>query len=315
MPSGDIPVDRRGARHRGPARRVRAQPGHARRPGVRRRAAAAGIPVGDYNGRDRGGPAGVVSLLQTTTKRRQAVQHLPRLPRGRGGDAAEPDGRHAAPRRPGCVLEGEPGTLRATGVEYVSADGDTAVLEAGSEVILSAGAVGSPQLLHAVGHRPARRTSESLGVDCLRRRARGGPAPQGPPAAGPDVPGTRARRLDGEHRRVAMGPDALRAPAGPLPADPADDATLPPELAGAQGRGRAPARRVVRRPATGWCRRRFTTRAPGCRPGSATSTPTTRRSAIFACGYNADIWNACLRVDATEYFADPASTCRRRPRT
>ena len=29
---------------------------------------------------------------------------------------------------------------------------------------------------------------------------------------------------------LAMGPDALRAPAGPLPADPAEDANLPPEL-------------------------------------------------------------------------------------
>jgi choline dehydrogenase len=29
---------------------------------------------------------------------------------------------------------------------------------------------------------------------------------------------------------VAMGPDALQALAGPLPADPADDASLPPEL-------------------------------------------------------------------------------------
>ena len=28
---------------------------------------AVGIPEGDYNGRDRGGPAGLVSLLQTTT--------------------------------------------------------------------------------------------------------------------------------------------------------------------------------------------------------------------------------------------------------
>src|SRR5262249_23886105 len=29
---------------------------------------------------------------------------------------------------------------------------------------------------------------------------------------------------------LAMGPDALRGPAGPLPADPAEDANLPPEL-------------------------------------------------------------------------------------
>src|SRR4051794_23657542 len=40
-------------------------------------AAAAGIPVGDYNGRDRGGPAGVVSLLQTNTRdgKRSSTYH------------------------------------------------------------------------------------------------------------------------------------------------------------------------------------------------------------------------------------------------
>ena len=40
-------------------------------------AVAAGIPRGDYNGRDRGGPAGVVSLLQTTTRsgKRSSTYH------------------------------------------------------------------------------------------------------------------------------------------------------------------------------------------------------------------------------------------------
>ena len=40
-------------------------------------AVAAGIPVGDYNGRDRGGPDGVVSLLQTTTRdgKRSSTYH------------------------------------------------------------------------------------------------------------------------------------------------------------------------------------------------------------------------------------------------
>src|SRR5437660_8722353 len=40
-------------------------------------AVAAGIPRGDYNGRDRGGPAGVVSLSQTTTRggRRSSTYH------------------------------------------------------------------------------------------------------------------------------------------------------------------------------------------------------------------------------------------------
>ena len=40
-------------------------------------AVAAGIPAGDYNGRDRGGPDGVVSLLQTTTRegKRSSTYH------------------------------------------------------------------------------------------------------------------------------------------------------------------------------------------------------------------------------------------------
>ena len=40
-------------------------------------AVAAGIPAGDYNGRDRGGPDGVVSLLQTSTRdgKRSSTYH------------------------------------------------------------------------------------------------------------------------------------------------------------------------------------------------------------------------------------------------
>ena len=40
-------------------------------------AVAAGIPLGDYNGRDRGGEDGVVSLLQTTTRdgKRSSTYH------------------------------------------------------------------------------------------------------------------------------------------------------------------------------------------------------------------------------------------------
>jgi choline dehydrogenase len=40
-------------------------------------AVAAGIPRGDYNGCDRGGPNGVVSLLQTTTRagKRSSTYH------------------------------------------------------------------------------------------------------------------------------------------------------------------------------------------------------------------------------------------------
>ena len=45
------------------------------------------------------------------------------------------------------ILEGGPEQLRATGVEYVTADGATAVVQAAKEVVLSAGAVGSPHIL------------------------------------------------------------------------------------------------------------------------------------------------------------------------
>ena len=57
-------------------------------------AVAAGIPRGDYNGRDRGGPAGVVSLPRRSRRDGQAVEHLSRVPRRRGRAPAEPDDHH-----------------------------------------------------------------------------------------------------------------------------------------------------------------------------------------------------------------------------
>ena len=57
-------------------------------------AVAAGIPRGDYNGRDRGGPAGVVSLLQTTTRagKRSSTYHA--FLEGDSRTAAEPHDHH-----------------------------------------------------------------------------------------------------------------------------------------------------------------------------------------------------------------------------
>ena len=57
-------------------------------------AVAAGIPRGDYNGRDRGGAAGVVSLSQTIDTARQAVEHLSRVSGRRARTAAQPDDHH-----------------------------------------------------------------------------------------------------------------------------------------------------------------------------------------------------------------------------
>jgi choline dehydrogenase-like flavoprotein len=106
---------------------------------------------------------------------------------------------------------------------------------------------------------------------------------------------------------VAMGPDALRAPAGPLPADPADDAALPPDLAALKSE--------AERQLAEW----FTTgrglvssslydAAAWLSTGLGDAHTHDAQIAIFACGYNADIWRGCLRVDPNEYFADPATT-------
>ena len=95
-------------------------------------------------------------------------------------------------------------------------------------MILSAGAVGSPQLLLLSGIGP-RKELEAVGISCA--------------VDSPDV---------GKHLKdhiqvplffhssssgvpisqvaISMGPAALRQPAGPLPADPAEDANLPAEL-------------------------------------------------------------------------------------
>ena len=64
------------------------------------------------------------------------------------------------------LLEGSPGQLAATGVEYRTAAGEIAYAFARKEVILSAGAVGSPHLLLLSGIGP-RRELEAAGVPCL----------------------------------------------------------------------------------------------------------------------------------------------------
>ena len=265
-------------------------------------AVATGIPLGDYNGRDRGGPGGVVSLFQTTTRqgKRSSTYHA-----FLEGDVEQ---------RPNLTLitkaqatrvlfAGEPGAGRATGVEYVTADGATEVIDASREVILSAGAVGSPQLLMLSGVGP-REHLESLGIDCLVDAPEVGrhlkdhlqlglmfPAP----GLGVSMAGMG----------VAMGPDALRAPAGPLPADPADDASLPPELQGLKAE--------AERQLTEW----FTTgsglassslydASAWLSTGLGDEHTHDAQIAMFVCGYNVDIWDTCLHVDAAEYFDDAA---------
>src|SRR6185503_4872503 len=127
-------------------------------------AEAAGIPRGDYNGRNRGGANGVVSLLQTNTRQgRRSSTYRAFL---QGDAESRPNLRIiTGAQATRVILEGSPGKLEAKGIEYVTSTGEIRVALATREVILSAGAVGSPHLLLLSGIGP-RRELEAIGVSC-----------------------------------------------------------------------------------------------------------------------------------------------------
>ncbi|MGI8835715.1 MAG: GMC family oxidoreductase [Pyrinomonadaceae bacterium] len=126
---------------------------------------AAGIPRGDYNGRNRGGPTGVVSLVHTNTRQGKRtstyraflegeVERRPNLTIITGAQA----------RR--VLLDDSSGPIEVKGIEYRNARGELSTVFANKEVILSAGAVGSPHLLLLSGIGPQNEL-ESVGVQCL----------------------------------------------------------------------------------------------------------------------------------------------------
>jgi choline dehydrogenase len=264
-------------------------------------AVAAGIPRGDYNGRDRGGPYGVVSLLQTTTRdgKRSSTYHA--FLEGEAEQRPNLDvicGAHVTR----VILDGGPGELRAAGVEYRTPDGETAVARAAKEVVLSAGAVGSPHILMLSGVGP-KRELEAVGVPCHLDAPDVGKHLKDHLQVGLVYPAPGAG-VSMSQMGLSMGPDALRAPAGPLPADPADDDGLPEELRELKAEAE---RRVTEWATTGhglvssslyeasaW----FST-------GLGDDQTHDAQLAVFVCGYNADIWQRCLRVDPSEYFDDP----------
>jgi choline dehydrogenase len=191
-------------------------------------AEAAGIPRGDYNGRDRLNPAGVSSAHQTNTRkgRRSSTYHAYL----EGEAEARPNltvitGAHVMR----VVIEGEGDALTATGVDYRDAAGVAHTVHASREVILSAGAIGSPHLLMLSGIGP-RRELEAAEIVCrhelpdVGKHMRDHPfVPMTFHAPGIGVPLNEIG--------LSMGPDVLRAPEGPLPADPAEDVHLIGDLA------------------------------------------------------------------------------------
>jgi choline dehydrogenase len=300
QPSGDIVVDPDAHNTQGPLGvSVRTPVVPAAQQFVEA-ASAVGIPAGDYNGRDRGGPAGVSSLFQTTTKegRRSSTYHA--FLEGVMDERANLTViTHAHARR--VLFEGQGDSLRAVGVEYHDADGTIHQVHAATEVIVSAGAIGSPQLLLLSGVGPAAELAE-VGIDCVVDLPDVGKhlkdhlhAGMFFPAPGVGVSMTEVA--------ISLGPDTLRAPAGPLPADPADDADLPPELAGLK----AEAERRLGEWATtgrGLASSSLYDAVAFFSTGLGDDHTHDAQIGFLVCGYTHEIWRQVFRIDPDEFFED-----------
>jgi len=301
-PSGDIVVDADAHSTEGPLGVSVRAPVLAGAQDFVDAAVAAGIPRGDYNGRERGGPDGVVSLLQSTTRdgKRSSTYHA--FLEGEAEQRPNLEvicGAHVTR----VILEDTPGGLQATGVEYRNDDGTTAVARADAEVVLCAGAVGSPHILMLSGVGP-RRELDAVGVPCRLDAPDVGKHLKDHLQVGLlyPAPGTGVSM---SRMAVAMGPNALRAPAGPLPADPADDGELPEQLQALK----AEAERQVTEWATTGHGLASSSLYDACAwfsTGLGDDHTHDAQLGFFSCGYNDDIWRRCLRVDPAEYFDDPA---------
>jgi choline dehydrogenase len=263
-------------------------------------AEAAGIPRGDYNGRERGGAAGVASLAQTSTRQGKRASTYRAFLQGE------------AERRPNLtiitgaqatriVLEDRPGGIEAKGVEYRTASGETRVATARKEVILSAGAVGSPQLLLLSGIGPQREL-ESIGVSCVVDSPHVGkhlkdhiqvPLFFSAPGVGVSM----------QEVALSMGPSVLRHPTGPLPADPLADETMPADL---QALKHEAERRLAEWATTG-CGLVASSLYDACAwfsTGLGDHHSHDAQLAFFASGCNYELWHFCLNVDTAQYFDD-----------
>ena len=247
----------------------------------------------------------MVSLLQTTTRdgKRSSTYHAflegeaevrPNLDVICGAQVTR------------VVLDGDGGDgglggLRAAGVEYRTADGTTAIARAAKEVVLSAGAVGSPHVLMLSGIGP-RAEIEAAGVTCrvdapdvgkhLKDHLQVGLLYQAP---GTGISMTQMG-LSSCPTRCGRPPAAARRPGRRH--------GLPEELQAIKAEAE---RRITEWATTGrglvssslydacaW----FST-------GLGDDHTHDAQLGFFVCGYNDTIWQSCLRVDPADYFEDP----------
>jgi choline dehydrogenase len=263
-------------------------------------AVAAGIPHGDYNSRDRGGAAGVVSLGQSTTRRGKRSSTYQAFLEG------EPERRPNLTIITGAqatrvIVESAAGQSTAGGIEYRTAAGEMHTAYAGKEVILSAGAIGSPHLLLLSGIGP-RHELAAVGVPCVVDAPHVGKhlkdhlmVPLFFPAPGIGV--------TMHEIALSMGPAALRGPGGPLPADPGEDAHLSADL---QALKQEAERRLSEWETTG-------RGLPASSLADAVAFWSTglgdthshdAQIILFATAGNDDLVRLCLNIDTARYFDD-----------
>ncbi|WP_375429344.1 GMC family oxidoreductase [uncultured Sphingomonas sp.] len=265
-------------------------------------AASTGMTHGDYNGRDRLDPAGVTSLFQTSTRggRRSSTYHAYLAGEAEArANLTIVTGAHATH----VVLDDEDG-LRATGVEYRDVDGNVQVVNAAYEVILSGGAVGSPHLLMLSGIGP-RRELEAAGVRCRLDNPHVGRHLKDHLQCGMffAAPGIGMSLTE---VAISVGPDALRAPAGPLPADPADDADLPDALLALKAEAE---RRLGEWAATGHgvASSSLYDAVAFCSTGLGDKHSHDAQIAFIPCTYDLGLYENQLNIDLTKLSADAAT--------
>lgn len=263
-------------------------------------AGAVGLQPGDYNGRDRLSPEGVASPFQTTTKdgRRSSTFHAYLEPAMDRENLTIVTG--ALVER--IVLEADGDAVRATGVVYRTEQGALETVVAGTEVVLCAGTIGSPHLLKLSGVG-ARDELAAAGVECLV-----------------DLPDVGRHLKDHLHTplmfaadgigetmteiAMSLGPDALRAPAGPLPADPADDVDLPEPLAAAKAEAE---RRIGEWFTTGrgLASSSLYDAVAFFSTGLGDEHTHDAQIGFLATGYTPGIWEGVFRLPSAAFFDDP----------
>jgi hypothetical protein len=105
---------------------------------------------------------------------------------------------------------------------------------------------------------------------------------------------------------LSMGPDALRQPAGPLPADPADDEKMPAEL---QALKKEAARRLAEWETTGHglASSSLYEAAAWFSTGLGDLHSHDAQVGCVPSGYTPELWSKWLNVDIAQFFDDASS--------